>query len=267
MSKRILGLLTCLLFVALAYAGDVWKAKPYKQWEEKDVRKILMDSPWVKTAHVDANWRKPGGGGDVAAQPPQGGSAPAPSGGGGGGMYGGPGGGGPGGYGAGSGNAGGMGGPQISEADFLIRWSSAKTMREAVARSYVLRGSMKEDDADKALAEEPAEYQVSVSGQDMTPFLKVEEKDLQAKTYLMLKKEKIKLAPVRVVIQRKQGAKPDDPQSILAVVFLFAKKDASGQPAIGAQEKNLEFVCESGLATLRTSFDLQKMAGAQGPDW
>ena len=71
----------------------------------------------------------------------------------------------------------------------------------------------------------------------------------------------------RVVIQRKQGAKPDDPQSILAVVFLFAKKDASGQPAIGAQEKNLEFVCESGLATLRTSFDLQKMAGAQGPDW
>src|SRR5260370_40531564 len=108
MSKRILGLLTCLLFVALAYAGDVWKDKPYKQWEEKDVRKILMDSPWVKTARADANWRKSGGGGDVAARPPQsqGGSTPAPSGGGGGGMYGGPGAG-AGGYRAGSGNAGG----------------------------------------------------------------------------------------------------------------------------------------------------------------
>src|SRR5579864_5354751 len=175
MSKRILGLLTSLLFVALAYAGDVWKAKPYKQWEEKDVRKILMDSPWVKTANVDANWRKSGGGGDVAGQLPQGSSTPAPSGGGGGGMYGGPVGG-AGGYGSGSGSAGGMGGPQASEADFLIRWSSSRTMREAVARSYVLRGSMKEDDADKALAEEPAEYQVSVSGQDMTPFLKARKK-------------------------------------------------------------------------------------------
>src|SRR5260370_16170997 len=181
-------------------------------------------------------------------------------------MYGAPGGG-AGGYGAGSGNAGGTVGPQISEADFLIRWSSAKTVREAVARSYVLRGSMKEDDADKALAEEPAEYQVSVSGQDMTPFLKAEEKDLQAKTYLMLKKEKIKLAPTRVVIQRKEGAKPDDPQSILGVAFLFAKKDASRQPAIGAQEKNVEFACESGPAMLRTSFDLQQMAGADGTEW
>src|SRR5260370_36309863 len=111
MSKRILGLLMCLSFVVLAYAGDVWKDKPYKQWEEKDVRKILMDSPWVKIAHVDANWRKSGGGGDVAARPPQGGSTPAPSGGGGGGMYGGPGGG-AGGNGAGPGSTCGRRRPQ-----------------------------------------------------------------------------------------------------------------------------------------------------------
>ncbi len=264
MSKRMLGMLSCFLFAALAYAGDVWKEKPYKQWEEKDVRKILTDSPWAKTARVDANWRKAGG--DGATRLPQSNNPPAPSGGGGGGMYGSPSGA-SGGYGAGSGNNADLTGSQVGEAIFLIRWGSAKTVREAVARSYVLRGAMKEEDADKALAEVPPEYQVTIAGQDMTPFLKLEEKDLQAKTYLMLKKEKTKLSPARVVIQRKEGGKPDDPQAITVVVFLFAKKDASSQPAINAQEKNLEFVCEASGATIRTTFDLQKMAGAQGPDW
>jgi hypothetical protein len=263
MSKRILGLLSCLAFVALAYAGDVWKDKPYKQWEEKDVRKILTDSPWAKTATVEARWRSQGG--DSAGRLPQG-NAPAAQPSGGGGMSGGPTGS-AGSYGAGSASAADISGPQVGQANYMVRWGSAKTVREAIARSYVLQGKMKADDADKALADEPAEYQISIAGQDMTPFLKAEEKDLQAKAYLMLKKEKTKLNPVRVVINRKEGAKPDDPQSVMSVIFLFAKKDASGQPAINAQEKNVEFSCESGGATLRLSFDLQKMAAAQGPDW
>lgn len=262
MSKRILGLLSCLAFVALAYAGDVWKDKPYKQWEEKDVRKILTDSPWAKTATVEAKWRSQGG--DGAARLPQGNAPAQPSGGGG--MYGGPTGSG-GGYGAGGAGAPDISGPQVGQANYMVRWGSAKTVREAVVRSYVLQGKMKEDEADKALADEPAEYQIGVAGQDMTPFLKAEEKDLQAKSYLMLKKEKTKLNPARVVINRKEGAKPDDPQSVISVVFLFAKKNATGQPAINPQEKNVEFSCESGGATLRLSFDLQKMTGAQGPDW
>ena len=261
MSKRILGLLSFLLFVALAYAGDVWKDKPYNQWDEKDVRKILNDSPWAKTVRVDANWRLAGG--SDSARSPQGSNPPMPTGGGG--MAAPMGGGG--GYGTGSSNSPGAGGQQVPDATFQVLWSSSRIMREAILRSRVLRGTIKEDEADKALVEDPPEYWITISGQDMTPFLKAEEKDLQTKSYLMLKKEKTKFAPARVVIQRKEGAKADDPQGVSAIIFLFAKKDAAGQPAINPQEKNLEFVCDAGMATVRTSFDLQKMAGSQGPDW
>jgi len=266
MSKRVVGLLGCLVFAVLAYAGDVWKDKPYKQWEEKDVQKILRDSPWAKTAMVEAKWRKQSG--DGAGRLPQGNTPQGQSSGSGGGMSGAVGGPtGAGQYGGGVTNAADISGPQAGQATFLVRWGSAKTMREAVARMYVLHGNMKEEEADKALAEEPEDYQLTITGLDMTPFLTAEEKDIQAKSYLMLKKEKTRLAPARVTINRKEGAKPDDPQSVTAVVFHFPKKDASGQPVIGVQEKNLEFSCESGGVTVRLSFDLQKMAGAQGPDW
>lgn len=42
---------------ALAWASDPWKAKPYQQWDQKDVAKILNDSPWAKTESVTADWQ------------------------------------------------------------------------------------------------------------------------------------------------------------------------------------------------------------------
>jgi len=42
----------CLLCVLLAYAGpkDFWEAKPYTEWSDKEVEKILLkNSPWTHT--------------------------------------------------------------------------------------------------------------------------------------------------------------------------------------------------------------------------
>jgi len=33
-------------------AADVWIAKPYTAWSDKDIRKIMTDSPWSKTVSV-----------------------------------------------------------------------------------------------------------------------------------------------------------------------------------------------------------------------
>ena len=33
-------------------AADVWVAKPYTQWSEKDIRKIMTDSPWTRSVSV-----------------------------------------------------------------------------------------------------------------------------------------------------------------------------------------------------------------------
>jgi len=53
MRKAILIGSTVIVLAAVIFAGnDPWKAKPYQQWDEKDVRKILADSPWSKVIEV-----------------------------------------------------------------------------------------------------------------------------------------------------------------------------------------------------------------------
>jgi len=54
-----LGLLLGLLLGAtLLWAGDKpWKAKPYQQWNEKEVESILTDSPWVRITPILRSWR------------------------------------------------------------------------------------------------------------------------------------------------------------------------------------------------------------------
>src|SRR5215475_13751653 len=59
--KRTLFVLLVLAVPALLLAGDdVWKSKPYQQWDLKDVQKVLNDSPWARVVHVDAKWRSAG---------------------------------------------------------------------------------------------------------------------------------------------------------------------------------------------------------------
>jgi hypothetical protein len=275
MKRATLVFLAVVLLVSVAYADDVWKSKPYQQWELKDVQKILADSPWAHIVHVTASWRKPG---DTTLPLEPGGTTP--------GNYGTQSGSGTSGAGAASVPSSGSmpGGPSSAnsgslaqnqailnsantpEATFAVRWFSAHAVRQALARAQVLSGAMTQADAAKALADEPTELAITVVGQDMTPFLTVEEKDLAAKAFLQPKKQG-KIPAAHVSIQRIPGRKPDDRTSIAAVVFYFAKKSTSGDPILAPNEKNVEFVCEAGKATIKTSFDVSKMALANGPDW
>ena len=57
MRKAILMSSAIIILATLAFAGtDVWKAKPYQQWDQKDISKILGDSPWSKMVQVEAPW-------------------------------------------------------------------------------------------------------------------------------------------------------------------------------------------------------------------
>ncbi len=259
MKRATLLVLAVVLLVSVAYADDVWKSKPYQQWELKDAQRILADSPWAHVVHVTASWRKPG---DTTLPVEPGGSTP--------GNYGTQSGPAPSGSGTGAGatsvpSSGSMpGGPSSAnsgslaqnqailnsanapEATFAVRWFSARAVRQALARAH--------------------EFTITVVGQDMTPFLSAEEKDLAAKASLQQKKQ-AKIPATHVTVQRIPGRKPEDPRSIAAVVFYFAKKSASGDPILASNEKNVEFLCESGKATIKTSFDLSKMALANAPDW
>lgn len=252
MWKRVAALIAVFLLAANLSAGDPWKDKPYKQWDEKEVRKVLTDSPWAKDVRVSLGSQPLAGGGGAPNAPGPalgGGYGEGPTGGERGAMQ----------PGAGLGERQQEAGvPQVS---FLVRWASARSVRQALARGAMMRGTLQEPDAEKFLAQEPQEYTVVVLGPDMTPFNHTDEKTLKEKTFLHLKKSRQKVSPARVEIQRAR-----DSQAVSAVVFYFAKKTGAGEPVIAADEKSVEFVCEVGVY-LKTNFEPQKMTGAQGLDW
>src|ERR1700732_2921319 len=130
MRKAIFVSSAVLLAAALVFAGgDPWKSKPYQQWDDKDVKRILEDSPWAKVVQVDVTWKadksySSGDAGGPANGPAPAGNQQTPMGGGGKSMGGGspaptpasntPV--------AGAGSAGSSSG----EANFLVRWVSSK---------------------------------------------------------------------------------------------------------------------------------------------
>jgi hypothetical protein len=239
-----------LLMAVLAWASDVWKTKPYQQWDQKDVNKVLNHSPWVKTINVTANWAPeqmsmgvPGAGQtnvpqQQGGQPGMGGGQP----------------------GMGGGMPGGMGQAVQSrrEATFQARWLSAKTMRKALARLELLNGKTSQPDAEHYVAQIPPEYEIVVFGRDMTPFTKLDEAAIIKGAHLEMKNSKEKIAATRVKLQR-QGDR------LLAVLFYFPKTD-NGKPTVAPNEKGIEFVCKLHRAKLKFHFDPRKMTDKQGRD-
>lgn len=263
MRKAIIGSFAVLAIAALALAAnDPWK-KPYQQWDQKDVQKVLSDSPWARTVQVDANWQK--GGSESSSGLPQGSSAggpPSGSSGGGGrpGMGGGGGGSAPSG-GGGMGGGGDTGMSSTPQAQFTVRWASSRSIREALVRNAVLSGKIKQDDADKQLAQAPDSYQVLLSGQQMTPFQNAEEASIKERSTLTTKKGKQKIEASKVEFERSPDGK-----TIYSILISFPKKTATGESTIGADEKGAEFVSSVPGVNIKTSFDFSKMYDSQGRD-
>ena len=247
MRRVLLASLVLNIAVALAWAGsDPWKSKPFSQWDEKDIRKILTDSPWSKVIQVPAAWSTGGDSGGVPDPATRNASQErSPDGG----IMG------------QRGGAAAPAGPQVPQATFVVRWASARTVREAMLRSAVLAGRMKEEDAEKQASLPVEVYQVLIAGQDMKPFQGADEKSLTEKTYLITKKTKQKIAAVSLEFQR-----GPDGKTVQAIAFAFPRKTTSGEEAIGSDEKNVEFYCSVAGANIRASFDIPKMEDAKGRD-
>lgn len=252
-----------LTMAALAWATDVWKT-PYQQWDKKDVTKILDDSPWAKSTRISATWQS----GDNATMPMQNPQMQQPQtqaggqqSGGGGGRPGGMGGGG--GSPSGSGGAGGIQGVQSGGtpmALYVVRWVSARTLREALVRNAELSGQMNDSQAQTDLSKSPDVYQIMIAGTDMLPFEQSTEDAVKSASYLEVKKSKEKIQPLKVEFQRSP-----DGQKVQDVIIDFPKT-ANGQPTIGGDAKGADFSVSLERAKIRTSFDFSKMSDAQGRD-
>jgi hypothetical protein len=251
MRKHILSGMGVLLVALVAWAGgDPWKEKPYQQWDEKEVRRVLTDSPWAKLVRVNASWKGGSSEGQEAGERPA--ARPQPQGG----MSRG--------YPSGGGTqpgAGESGESQAPQAAFLVRWNSSRAVRGAAYRSAILSGQMKQAEVEKLMAQPSADYEVLVTGPDMTPFAGADEDALKGAAFLQAKRSKQKVAASRVQIQR-----APDGKGVSAVLFSFPKKAENGEAEIVPDEKNVEFVMALPNFSLRSSFDPQKMADKQGQD-
>src|SRR5580700_5741403 len=260
MRKPILiGSVVMVLAAAVLAGNEPWKAKPYQQWDEKDVRKILGDSPWSKVIQVEANWKnsKDIANSNPAQQTPTG--TPATSGKMGTPATGTPAGGPP----AGSTPAAGAAGPGEAspQVAFVVRWVSARTVQRAAARSAELAGQLKPEDAEKQLANPPDVYEIALTGPDMRPFQSADEDTLKNSAELIDKKSKEKISPTKVQISRTAAGK-----KVQAVAFIFPKKADNGEPAIPEDEKGVDFVCNVNGAKIHVTFDVSKMQDNQGRD-
>lgn len=239
MRGRYLNILVVLVFATIAWAGsDVWKSKPYQQWDQKDVMQILRESPWAKpNVQASGSWRPLGQSTSDDA----------------------------GAYNTRSSNVADGGAQKTKEAlsgirAFNVYWWSSRTMRAASRRQAVLHGTMTETDAEKLVAQVPEEYSVLVVGNDMSVFAERGEKAFADAAWLELKKSKTKLSATHVKFER------DPQEKIVSVTFYFAKKDKSGNATIVPEEKEIDFFLKVGDAKVVTYFEPKKMADAQGLD-
>jgi hypothetical protein len=249
MLKRVAGILAAIVLVAAAAcASDAWKDKDYTSWDEKDVQKILQDSPWSHKiqygmnsgGHMEGNLS--GGAPDIHTDTSNVGSGGTTT------------------MGRNRGAGGGDNAPGVgSETIFVVSWVSSSTIREAKARRRELAGTPA-DEARKALSTPPDTYEIMVASPNMRAFARSTEDELKAEAFLTLKDTKGKISPSRVVLQKGQTGAPTD------LLFLFDKKTATGEPTFAPNEKGVEFSFQAGKTTLKITFDFSKMQNKEGLD-
>lgn len=248
MRKFLAGASTILMAAAVVVAGgDVWKSKPYAQWDQKDIMAVLQTSPWSKVnVTASGSWHP------ADTTPMTGGSV---------------------GYAGSSNDTNHANGAMTSQSGgteknagaggvqaYNVYWWSARTIREANLRSQVLKGTITQEAADNAVKQTPDDYQILVAGQNMSVFQQRGEDAFKTAAFLDVKKTKTKLNPTKVEFQKNADGK------VVGVVFSFPKKSANGEPTISPDEKDVDFDVQIADSWLRTSFSPKQMQDSQGGD-
>jgi hypothetical protein len=264
--------LAILALAATAPAGESWRLKPYTEWNEKEVRQILEDSPWahrmrlmvVKPGPLNTpcpsgnphcspdstpappsapgGRRRPPSPEDIQAQQDRRTSSALPP------------------------------GLEGVAATAVVRWASARTVREAVARSGVQRGLVTPTEAGEHSLFEPLDtYIVYVDlrvpvadvkrvpqGGVLTPAMVQNSTLLVKSTGQRISPLSVKTAPLPEFDDRKELA--------LAAFYVFFPRQEDGKPVLPGDESLVRFECPLVPVAIQSEFDLHKMARAGSPD-
>jgi hypothetical protein len=220
------------------FAADSWQSKPFTEWSDKDVQKILTNSPWARSVTIG------GGPGDNVPAPERSGNRPA-------GMN-------------SPGDTGAMGpstigpegsrdrsrdaipsGIETNSVVLTVLWQSAMPVKQAlVRRRYGVEGAASVDA--KKLLDENVSYLISLSG--FTPEMaraSQQKSEILARTTLSAK-----------------GKEPVHPTDILVspsgkvteAIFVFPKT-----VPFTLEDKDVEFSTQLGAVVVRSKFHLKDM--------
>lgn len=234
-------LLAVLLAPLAALGGEVWLDKPYTNWSEKEVRKILTSSPWAKELQI-AWYPQHGSGTETAVRIPLGkmpGGDPTRD-------------------------------PMNTDTEavwrpksvYTVRWTSARTIRRALFRQSVLRsGSSRPADAAQ-LDSVWEEYEITISSfSSMTDWPEAGASEWQARAYLRAKTSGRQVVPRRVEVRR--GIQAGDGPT---VVFRFPRTLRNGDPLLGRGEPAVEFFTQVGPRVFLVTFNPPLMVAKDGLD-
>jgi hypothetical protein len=210
--------LLSLLILSLQ-AADFWQAKPYTEWNEREVQRVLNNSPWAREAELSM-----GGG------PPPGAGAP-------------------------EGGRGGRGGPAgdvpidaPSNVNVVLRWQTALPIKQAMARQKFGSDGANSVDAKAFLDHEETAYLVEVSGVPSMMMAAPQEQlksALKSRTALSVKGKGI-LSPSEVQII---------PNNKTVDVYFSFPRGAN----LSLDDKEVEFSTRIGFSAVRSKFRLKDM--------
>ncbi|MBL8241429.1 MAG: hypothetical protein JNM66_28650 [Bryobacterales bacterium] len=233
-----------LLCALPAFAEDFWKGKPFTEWTEKEIRRMLTNSPWAKEVAASM----PGGGGGGAGGMGGRGGGRRGGGGGGGGIPSADSSGGGGGEGMGGGNMGGGGASSPPAILANVRWQTALPVKRALVRMRFGEEAGTSTQAKQVLDADDPVYLIVLEGLParMAQIGEARLKESLQKSTMLKHGSKNPIAPAQIQVGLVEKR--------LLIYFAFPKSDA-----IVLEDKDVEFVSKVGPMEFKKKFKLADM--------
>ena len=246
-----------LLLITAAFtlwAADFWQSKAYTDWNEKDIQKILTDSPWAKKVNMPLEGGFGGGpaGGGIAES--AGGGRGGRGGGGGGGGDAAPApiseGGGRGGRGGGGGGADipGGGASLTAAVQLIIRWQTALPVKQALVKAKYGSEAANSAEGKQFLARTEQFYVIDLAGIPGNVLPRDQAaKEALVKASTLSAKDKNSVVAAEIQADAPSGRNAE-------LYFLFPRSTM-----FTADDKEVEFATKLGKTALKAKFRLKDM--------
>ncbi len=250
MSKAGWGIVVVVSVCGVLSAAEFWEGKKFSEWNEKEVRQLMMNSPWARKVDVPVGSPAVGrgrGGGRGGGRASRGGGGDF----GGGGMVSAESSGVRGGATSIEGGAGeGSDGFSVQTVPVFVRWQTALPIKQAMARFRWGSEAATSAEAAKLLTRQEAYYIVLISGIPGRMLGEVGTEKLKSSSFLKLGRAD-PIAAVNVQVNR---ATPP-----LADIYLAFPRSQPGARAITLEDKEVEVTSRIGSFAVRRKFRLKEM--------